>query len=104
MDSINLLLHRLILLFDPAKFILLALQCFPLVNLGLNDALGPLESLLTATVHEGVEEVVFGIGGELVLGIDIYLSLAQVCWYVIFERDCVSGRGDEYHRHGHRSI
>ena len=73
---------------------LLALQGLPLVNLSLDDAFGPLEGLLTAAVHQVIEEIMLSVD----------LCLAQVLKLVIFNSDCVGGRGDEYHRHGHRAI
>ena len=94
LDTICLLLEGLVLLGDSSQLLLLALQGLPLVNLLLDDAFGPLEGLLTAAVHQVIEEIVLSVD----------LCLAQVLKLVIFKSDCVGGRGDEYHRHGHRAI
>ena len=60
-DAVRLLLQCLVLLRDPPQLLLLALQGFPLVDLSLNDALGPLEGLPPTTIHQIIEEVVLGV-------------------------------------------
>ena len=93
-DTIGLLLEGLVLLRDPSQLLLLALEGLPLVDLVLDNAFGPLEGLAPTAVHQVIKEIMFSI----------YLRLDKVLKLVIFESDSIGGRGDEYHRHGHRAI
>ena len=93
-NTIGLLLERLVLLRDPSQLLLLALKGLPLVDLVLDHAFGPLEGLAPTAVHQVIKEIMFSI----------YLCLDKVLKLVIFESDSIGGRGDEYHRHGHRAI